>query len=63
MIMVDDPLGNSTTLEYSPLDDLTSIVNALGGNTSFAYDADRNLTSVTDANTEMSVLLLDLSSG
>jgi YD repeat-containing protein len=45
-----DPLGNTTTLIYDPLDRVTQITDAKSGTSGFQYDPNSNLTQVTDAN-------------
>jgi YD repeat-containing protein len=47
---MQDPLGNHTRLSYSPLNDLTQIMDEDGNLRQFSYDADRDLVSVKNAN-------------
>jgi len=49
MIKVTDPLGNSTSITYSPAGLISSIKNAKREVTSFSYDERGNRTSITDA--------------
>ena len=49
-IWTEDPLGSTTNLSYSPLDDLTQSMDTDGNLTKFSYDQNSNLKTVTDAN-------------
>ncbi len=45
---ITDPNKNTTTYTYNPLNQRTSIEDALGNVTTYGYDADGNQTTVTD---------------
>ena len=42
-------MGRSTSYQYSPLNQVTKVVDPLGNATEFTYDGNGNLTSLTDA--------------
>jgi len=50
LVTSTDPLGHVNQYQYSPLDQLMSIVDAVGGSSSFTYDTDGNLFTVADPN-------------
>lgn len=49
LISTTNALNQTTRYEYNNLNERTKIIDALQQSTSFGYDADGNLTSVTDA--------------
>jgi RHS repeat-associated protein len=49
VVAITDPMGQTERLQYNPLNRVTQKTDTLGGVTAFAWDANSNLHSVTDA--------------
>ena len=50
-----NPLGQKTLCAVDALDRITQLTDAISGITSFGYDANSNLLTVTDAKTQQTV--------
>lgn len=50
LVSVSDPVAHTTQYQYSPLDQLTAVVDPFANKTSYGYDGAGDLINVTDSN-------------